>query len=137
MSLTSGELDRLAEDILLDRVISADLFCANCGYNLRTLRFRGRCPECGSDYNARRLWMDGVFTAGMLEFPTGDWFGTILGLGLGALFIAFGVKPPVEWRLMFGIVFLLVGGFYLRSAWKRTGRYLHFLSIARRIKAQE
>ena len=28
------------------RHIAADLLCANCGYNLRTLAKKGRCPEC-------------------------------------------------------------------------------------------
>lgn len=28
--------------------IAADLVCAACGYNLRTLQVVGRCPECGS-----------------------------------------------------------------------------------------
>ena len=137
MGLTSDELQRLAEDILFERLISTNLFCANCGYNLRTLGYAGRCPECGSEYNARKLWMEGVFTAGMLEFPTGDWFGAVLTGGLGVLLAAWGTNPVVGWRLMFAVVLLLLAGFYVRSAWRRTGRYLHFQGIARRIKAAE
>lgn len=31
-----------------DRRLAVDLACVNCGYNLRTLRLEGICPECGS-----------------------------------------------------------------------------------------
>ena len=137
MGLTPGELQRLAEDILADRAISANLYCANCGYNLRTLPYRGRCPECGSVYNARKLWMDGVFTAGMLEFPTGDVFRAIVALGAGLLFTVSGLRWAASWQLMFGLAFLLIGGFYVPSAWRRTIRYFHFRGIDRRIRANE
>jgi hypothetical protein len=30
-----------------DEIVDSDLHCAGCGYNLRTLTFSGRCPECG------------------------------------------------------------------------------------------
>jgi hypothetical protein len=31
-----------------DRRLTFDLACVNCGYNLRTIRLEGICPECGS-----------------------------------------------------------------------------------------
>lgn len=36
-------------------VIAFDLTCVGCGYNLRTLSWSARCPECGIDVAASRL----------------------------------------------------------------------------------
>jgi len=137
MALDSGELERLADDILNDRVISTDLFCAECGYNLRTLRYLGRCPECGSEYNARHLWMKGIFTAGMLRFPAAEYAGGLATLAISAALIASGLRPPSQWMLAFGLAFLGMGGLYARAAWRGTARYLHFWTVARRIEADD
>ena len=137
MGLTSGELELLAEDILGHRGISANLFCAECGYCLRTLPYAGRCPECGSDYNARALWKEGVFTAGMLEFPGGDVLATIVLLGLAASFIGWGVRITNGGPVVVGLALLMIGAFYLRVSWKRTARYFRFRAIAKRIEDSE
>ena len=46
-----NSIDHVASDPLeacpSDALISRDLHCIGCGYNLRTMRFDGRCPECG------------------------------------------------------------------------------------------
>ena len=34
---------------VVDDRVATDLPCLSCGYNLRTLRSDGRCPECGAD----------------------------------------------------------------------------------------
>ena len=107
--------------------------CAECGYNLRTLPRRGRCPECGSQYNTRTVVLDGVFTAGMLEFPAGNLLGTALATILLVLFIAWGLRPVVVWRLGFALIFGVLGALYVRSTWKRLGRYLRFRGIVQRI----
>lgn len=134
MVLNTDELERLAEDIMLDRLITGDLYCAECGYNLRTLPRRGRCPECGSDYNTRTVLLEGVFAAGMLEFPASEVFGAALTVGLAGLFMAWGIRPVVAWRLMFAAVFALLAVFYLGPAWKSLARYARFRGIVRRIK---
>jgi hypothetical protein len=38
-----------------DMLLQADVPCARCGYNLRTLRVDGRCPECAADVGAS-IW---------------------------------------------------------------------------------
>ena len=70
--LDSGELERLSAELYADRIIVTSLYCAQCGYNLRTLPYVYRCPECGSDYNARALKMDGIFFPDLGFFPFGD-----------------------------------------------------------------
>ena len=36
------------------RPVEDDRQCDQCGYNLRGLRFGGRCPECGTTIRYRR-----------------------------------------------------------------------------------
>src|SRR5204863_7208209 len=39
----------MGEPVSANPFLETDVPCAQCGYNLRTLRADGRCPECGSD----------------------------------------------------------------------------------------
>ena len=135
MVLDSGELERLAEQCLADRVISMNLHCARCGYNLRTLPYVGRCPECGGDYNARPLRMDGIFTAQMLVFPTGDVVAAVFTWGLAAALIPGSVGSQDEWRLFCGLICVVMGSFFVRSAWRQAARYFRVRAIARHIES--
>lgn len=137
MGLTQGELELLAEDILGRRGISSNLYCAECGYSLRALPYVGRCPECGSEYNARKLWKEGVFTAGMLTFPAGDVFAVMVLLGLVALFVAWGLQISNGGPLVVGLALLMIAAFYTPSVWKRLARYFRFRAIVRRMEAEE
>ena len=137
MALSRAELDRLAEDILADRVIVWNVYCGRCGYNLRTLPYAGRCPECGGDYNARPLKMQGIFDARLVVLPASDIFAAILTLGLGVMLILSGIRPMAEWRLFWGAVSIVLGVFFARSSWIRTARFFHFRGIARRIEMDE
>ncbi|MCP4248578.1 MAG: hypothetical protein GY778_16130 [bacterium] len=137
MGLSRFELERLADDILHDRAISSDLYCAGCGYNLRSLPYVGRCPECGSEYNGRHIWMESIFTADMLDFPIGDFAAGFLALTFGFWLTASGIHPYVDWRLFFGLAALILGILFARSAWRRTARYLHFRGIAKRIEKDD
>ncbi|HUU84893.1 MAG TPA: hypothetical protein VM243_15445, partial [Phycisphaerae bacterium] len=104
MALSRLELERLAEDILADRVIIGNTYCGRCGYNLRTRPYSGRCPECGGQYNARPLRMQGVFDARLVVFPASDIFAALFTLGLGAWMILSGIQPMSEWHLFWGAV---------------------------------
>jgi predicted Zn-ribbon and HTH transcriptional regulator len=56
-------------------------YCANCGYNLRTLPVIGRCPECGTEYNARPLKMINVRSPYGTTLPWGHiWYAAICAL---------------------------------------------------------
>ena len=56
-------------------------YCANCGYNLRTLHVIGRCPECGTEYNARPLEMINVRSPYGTTLPWGHiWYCAICAL---------------------------------------------------------
>jgi hypothetical protein len=136
MGLDSGELERLAEDHLAERIISMDLYCAGCGYNLRTRPYVGRCPECGGLYNARPLHMEGIFNAQLLVFPIGDVVGALLALGLAAAWIPAGIHSRDERLCLLGLILAVIGFFFARSAWRRAARFFHFRGIARRIESE-
>jgi hypothetical protein len=137
MALSRAELERLAEDILANRIIVGNIYCAGCGYNLRTLPFAGRCPECGAEYNARPLKMQGIFDARLVEFPAGDIFAALVTIGLGTILVLGGLNPLAQWRIFFGLVSLVLGGFFARSGWIRAVRFLHLRGIARNIERSE
>ena len=137
MALSRAELDRLAEDILADRIIVGNVYCGRCGYNLRMLPYMGRCPECGGEYNARPLRMQGIFDARLVVLPASDIFAAILTLGLGATLILSGIRPMVEWRLFWGAVSMVLGVFFARSSWVCMARFFYFRRIARRIEMDE
>ena len=137
MPLSRAELDRLAEDILADRIIVGNVYCGRCGYNLRALPYIGRCPECGSDYNARPLRMQGIFDSRLVVFPAGDIFTAIMTMGFGGWLFLTGIRPLAQWKLFFGLVFLVMCGFFVRSSWTRTARFFYFRNIARRIEMGE
>src|SRR5205814_2492947 len=44
-----GMIAGMGETVSASPFLETDVPCAQCGYNLRTLRAVGRCPECGSD----------------------------------------------------------------------------------------
>lgn len=78
---------------LLDEsgMIGGDVSCRRCGYNLRSLKSAGRCPECGAPIG---LSISGDF----LRFADPAWVETLAtgirylfcGMALGVLFGMFG-----------------------------------------------
>ena len=94
--ISGDELARLSDEVYRDSKIRTSLYCAKCGYNLRTLPFVHRCPECGNEYNARPLNMVGIFVPHHAYFPFGDGAATVFCL-VAMLLIAVGsvvVIPP-------------------------------------------
>ena len=57
MADTHGQIPFVAYDA--DGRIDQDLPCVKCGYNLRTMRDDGQCPECGASVgeSARLAWL--------------------------------------------------------------------------------
>ena len=137
MALSSYDLDKLAADIYHDRLIGGSVYCGNCGYNLRTLPYTYRCPECGHEYNARPLTMRGIFLARDAAVPMSDILGTVF-FGVAAYLFALGALSPVEpGRLLVSAVFVGLTMYHLTVGGYRFRRYLRAHSIARRIAAEE
>lgn len=72
MAFSQDELDRMVDETRNRGVITGDVHCGNCGYNLKTLPYVYRCPECGNDYCARRLFPRGIFYPSRSSFPYGE-----------------------------------------------------------------
>lgn len=129
MAVGSDELARWSEEILTDRRIGTNLYCALCGYNLKTLTYVGRCPECGSFYSARPPVMKGIFTADMLRFPLEELFWMSVCLGVTALSLLMTPLPPGGTRIVLAAVFGALGVCYVYLFWKRMGRYLRLRQV--------
>lgn len=117
-----GQLER---QLLTRRMIADNLFCGNCGYNLRTRPTIGICPECGHEYDARPVSMQGILLDDDISFPFAELAGMLAlsGLGLGALYAA--VYRGVEWMYVPGGMFTLLGVIYVGQTFRKTARYLH------------
>jgi hypothetical protein len=137
MVLDSGELERIADDIYKDRIITGTLYCGNCGYNLHGLPYVHICPECGNRYNARPRAQRGIFSPTDADFPLGDILLTLLGVVLTVVVVWGGMNPLSYAYVLFGIAFGIVTlGFGFRAC-LRLSRCHKTRTIARRITMQE
>lgn len=96
---------RVGEDLHHDRGIQFNIFCAKCGYNLRTRPTIGRCPECGNEYDARSDKLVGILLGNTHELlPTELGLMVISGaVGIWSLYWA--VEEHTLWLCFPGIGF--------------------------------
>ena len=137
MVIGRDELERIADEMYLQRGISDSVYCGNCGYNLRTLPYIYRCPECGNRYNARPLKRTGIFDPYEIEPPIGDIAATVFCTLLAALLVIPALKPLSQGRLLFGSLFVLLKVYFGFKAYWRLKRFLKANAIARRIRMEE
>ena len=137
MSLGGSELERLADEIYKDRRITGSVYCGNCGYNLHTLPHVYTCPECGNQYNARPLKMEGIFNPQEGVIPFLDFVSALL-CGWAAYVFA-----PSEFRLWnvgalaFGMVFLCLAIIFAVRTYRRFRLFLKTRRIIRQIALDE
>lgn len=137
MGLSSEDLDRIADELYLQRRIPNSVYCGNCGYNLRTLPYMYTCPECGNQYNARPLKMRGIFLPYEVEPPLGDAVATVFcGLATALLFY-YAVSRGDAGLLVISMVFVAI--LVMRSVkfTRRLTRFLKAASLLRRIEMEE
>ncbi len=137
MSLTSHDIERIADDIYKDRRINSTLYCGRCGYNLRTLPYLYTCPECGNQYNARPPLMKGIFTPHEIMFPFRDYGLTLLG-ALSTLLLSLGLGSPLDVGRL--IMALILGVFTVIFGYLSIGRSMQFIRdsrVAHRIRQEE
>src|SRR5690348_8570641 len=85
-------------------VIDQDVPCQQCGYNPRTLRLPGRCPECGTELepSVREF----ALRRHELLPPDPQWARKIrAGAGLALVALALMVLPLYLPRQLFGMPF--------------------------------
>ena len=137
MSFTSHELDHMADDIYLNRRITGSIFCEECGYNLKTLPYVHRCPECGCDYNARPLTMKGIFLPRNFDFPASRMASALFLLALGGL-LAHGANAGRDTVMSVAAAAVVaVGLLRTYQTWQGVLRYWHAKELALRIAKQE
>ena len=97
------------------QTIEGDVACERCGYNLRTLKVGGKCPECGEVVRGNRA--DGAGRAQRRAWFMGVSVLALLGVG----FVLGQVRTQYPWgriasELLFGLAAIAFGA---RSAGRR------------------
>lgn len=137
MSMSPDDLDRLSQAVFTERRIDHSVFCSECGYNLRTLPYAGRCPECGGEYNARPAIRKGIYVSTEVVFPTLELVSVLFFLGWGVPWMVTGAIHFVPWKLTFGAVFLAGGIVSAHLFYRRLMRYLHLSWVARNVADED
>jgi len=137
MVLGTDELERLADDAYKERRIGGTVYCGNCGYNLRTLPYFYRCPECGNEYNARPLVMKGIFLPQNISPPFVD-TAAVLFWGPIAFVLIDGATQPFEpTGFAMGILAAVLAVVYLWICIDRWRKAIRSRIILRRINRYE
>ncbi len=112
--LSHDDLDRLVEQSG-DGVIKRSMYCARCGYNLRSLPYRYNCPECGNSYRARAIRRKGIFLEDESYFPTSECFYALVSglLGGGLFAVCISQWSVLGLRVRFVVPGLLLAGAFL------------------------
>jgi len=137
MPFEDEDREKLANDMLHDRRINKPLYCAHCGYNLKTLPKSYHCPECGSSYTARSPAWKGIYTQHENRPPVLEFLGLIL-VGLPTVFLVLNaVASPTSGLVATAIAFVVVTLLLVGAVWLRTTRFIRAQQVARRIADQE
>ncbi len=137
MSLSKSELERLADDTYKNRIILSSTYCGRCGYNLRTLPYVYTCPECGGQYNARPLKMQGIFLPQAVQVPAGDIAAALFCVAGALLFGVNGIISANVLRVVIAGVFVLL---FIPFMWRAYGglqKLFKTRAIARQIALDE
>ena len=96
-----------------DEVISEDLACPKCGYDLKTLRVGGKCPECGRTI----LPVSELRFLGTQRRRTDPLFWVFAGVLLASLVLWYftGNRPREKYGLIASCVMLYSGVASIRS----------------------
>lgn len=123
---TESDLEKIADDTWKDRRITSPTYCSRCGYNLRTLPYVHRCPECGNPYNARVLVMQGIFVPTDGLAPTFETFIVFVWAGMGAVVAYSSPRPfePAIWGVIGACAVLCaISASMAYRGWRRLIRY--------------
>ena len=137
MALSRRELDELADDTYHNRRITGSVYCGRCGYNLHTLPYIHRCPECGNAFNARPLQMKGIFFPQAVYPPVKETLATAFFGVIAFLLLTAALKPLDEARLFLGVIFAAITGAFAGRAVQQFQRFLKFRSLSKRIAEEE
>jgi len=128
------QMPQIGRDIQQDRGIQADLFCAQCGYNLRTRSVVGRCSECGNNYDARPTKLQGIFLPHEQRVPFADYLRFLACAASGVLLLYHAVEGGHVWACLLGIPLLIMGLMFLRHAVRATVQCVRQRALRRQIQ---
>jgi len=126
----------LERQLLTRQTIPSDLFCANCGYNLRTRAVISRCPECGSDYDARPVKMTGILRDEDVQFPLAAWGLFLLCGAMGGGFIYGWAKLKMAWNLGPAILLFVMAAAFAVFAMIKSRTYLRHRALLRQTNSK-
>jgi len=135
--LGSRDVERLNDEVWTDRRIGHNVYCANCGFNLRHAPYVGDCHECGQPYNARPLAMKGIFSPHEAHVPVGEVLLSALCLFVGVSMIVGGARAQQDYAVFGGACFAALGAGWGWTAANRARRYFKSRAIQRQIVAEE
>jgi hypothetical protein len=137
MSRKPRELDPQTRAAETGRAIGHSLFCGRCGYDLRSLPYLGRCPECGQKYDANATKMEGIFRDEEVELPIGDGLGFLLFAVFTVCLIGSSLKPFASGRLFMGLITGVLMLVFAVRGYARLETFLSFHRVAKRIRRQK
>ncbi len=125
------------DPMLSEQQLKYSVYCATCGYNLRHASYVGRCPECGSDYNARPLKLENIFVEGALRFPSSEVFIGLFCTLIGGWLVPGAINPVSFLMLPIAVIMVLIGLAHLVTAYRRFIKYLRYRSILKRSQEEK
>ena len=112
-------------------VLETDLFCGKCGYNLRTLSIFGRCPECGNEYDARPIRMEGLLLGQDIGFPFEEILGAVLCGLVGVPILLHGTMDMGRGWYAAAAPFVIMLVAFVYGVIRKLGKLLCYRSLVR------
>ncbi|UCE62189.1 MAG: hypothetical protein JSU63_10855 [Phycisphaerales bacterium] len=137
MGLSNSELESMADDIYRNRRITGSIYCGTCGYNLKTLPYVYRCPECGHHYNARPFAMKGIFFPQVTTPPVADPLAAVFFAAIAFPILCAAFTPFNGSMLFIGLTFAGLTAYFAGRAYVHFRAYQDYRSISKRIIEEE
>lgn len=128
---------KVGQDIFQAKGIDRSLFCAQCCYNLKTRPIIGRCPECGSSYDARGSCRRGILEDQIIHWPVGDFFLTLITAAISAVMIVVAIMKSAYWYLVWGVPMLLMACMLARGTYLKTRQSVRTIRLLRQAARSE
>ena len=122
---------------IFDRGISHVLYCGQCGYLLRGLPYKGVCPECGNEYDADPLRMQGIFLPTFPQFPLAYTLGLLVNGAVSIWLVAGAFNPFKSGPFYAGMLFAALACVFGVQLARRLKEHFHYVDLVRRIHQQE
>jgi hypothetical protein len=124
-------MGKIEQDILYDRGMQYDVYCGKCAYNLRTRPRLGVCPECGNEYDARPLHMEGILLPKNISLPVRQFIGMLFCVSVTLLALYSGLVEGVTWAYVPAVAFFALAIMYAYNSVVRSVSYFRHRALMR------